>query len=425
MSKLFASIRKEVLLLVSDRVGLLLMFVMPLFLVFVITIIQDSAYKMVNENKIPLMIVNKDTGSEGKVLVQKLRASGLFEIDENTRLQEENLKSELLASGKLMAVLIPEGFSDALRYNAAEVSRTMMDDLGLEHSVKPGKKEGKPSISFYHDPVLQENYSQSVIGVIYQYISSLENGLVIDQLYEDMDFEVKPDKIKQKMFSERITIQRIVATSNKSTQLPNSTQHNVPAWTIFAMFFMVVSLGANIVKERVSGSFLRLRTMPTSFWIVIAGKMAVYLLVALLQVVLIFTVGVVVFPKIGLPVLTMPTQFLPFAVVVVLCSLSAVSYALLVGAWSKTQEQANGFGALSIIIFGVIGGIWVPTFVMPDYMRTIGNFSPLHWCLEGFYILFLKGGSWSELKNVLLFLGLFILICQFAAYLKLRIEKII
>jgi ABC-2 type transport system permease protein len=425
MYKIYSSIKKELLLLWSDKVGLVLMFVMPLFLVFVITIIQDSAYKMVNENKIPVVVVNKDKGSEGQKLVKLFKESGLFELDENTAMKEESLKAELLASGKLIAVLIPEGFTEALEYNAADVSSTMMEDLGLEHPKLEKGKSGSPAISFYHDPVLQENYSQSVMGIIYQYMSSLENGLVIDKLYEDMDFDVKPDKIKEKMFSQRIKVDRIVATSNDSNQLPNSTQHNVPAWTIFAMFFMVVSLGANIVKERVSGSFLRLRTMPTSFIIVISSKMAVYLVVALLQVVLIFSMGVTIFPRIGLPELTLPDRYLPFVSVVFLSSFAAVSYALMIGALAKTQEQANGFGALSIIIFGVIGGIWVPTFVMPDYMQFVSSFSPLHWCLEGFYVLFLKGGSWNELKNVLVFLGLFIAICQLAAYIKLKIEKII
>ncbi len=106
-------------------------------------------------------------------------------------------------------------------------------------------------------------------------------------------------------------------------------------------------------------------------------------------------------------------------------SMAAVSYALLIGSWAKTQEQANGFGAISIIIFGAIGGILVPTFVMPEFMQFASNFSPLHWCLEGFYILFLKGGSWHELRWVILFLGVFILICQLCTYIKLRIEKII
>jgi len=191
------------------------------------------------------------------------------------------------------------------------------------------------------------------------------------------------------------------------------------------MFFMVVSLGSNIVKERVNGSFLRLKTMPTSFMLVMFSKMSVYVLVAILQVILTFSMGIWILPRIGLPELTLPTDLIAFTLVVFMSSMAAVSYALMIGSIARTQEQANGFGAVSIIIFGAIGGILVPTFVMPSYMQMVSNFSPLHWCLEGFYILFLKGGSWQELRSVFLFLGIFILICQLCTYFKLKIEKII
>src|SRR5690606_5733176 len=116
---------------------------------------------------------------------------------------------------------------------------------------------------------------------------------------------------------------------------PNSTQHNVPAWTLFAMFFMVVSLGGNIVKERLNGSFLRLKTMPSSFMYVMSGKFIVYLLVAILQVFLTFTMGMIVLPQIGLPVLSLPEAFLPLLVMILLSGMSAVSYAMLIGSFAR------------------------------------------------------------------------------------------
>jgi len=97
----------------------------------------------------------------------------------------------------------------------------------------------------------------------------------------------------------------------------------------------------------------------------------------------------------------------------------------MVGSIAKTQEQSNGLGAVSVIIFAALGGIWVPVFIMPDYMQIISNFSPLQWCLEGFYILFLKGGDWYELNKIILTLLVFIIICQFVTYYKLKSEKII
>ncbi len=129
---------------------------------------------------------------------------------------------------------------------------------------------------------------------------------MIDRIYADMDLGAKSEKLNKKMIANRVKINQIVASNSNSMAVPNSTQHNVPAWTIFAMFFMVVSLGSNIVKERVNGSFLRLKTMPTSFMLVMFSKMAVYVIVAVLQVALTFSVGVWILPKIGLPELTIP-----------------------------------------------------------------------------------------------------------------------
>jgi ABC-2 type transport system permease protein len=425
MFKVYASVKKEFLLLINDKVGLALMFLMPLLLVFIITIIQDSVYKVVNENKIPLLVMNSDRGELGKKLTDVLTSSGLFEIDEVNGADAHVLKEELLARGKMTALHIPASFSAGLESNAGDVSRILMKDLGLESDSSSAETVSIPSITFYSDPVLQENYTYSVMGVIQSYLSVIENSLMIDNMYAEMDLGDKSGVLKERMIENRVKINKVVATNNKSMAVPNSTQHNVPAWTIFAMFFMVVSLGSNIVKERVNGSFLRLKTMPSSFMLVMFGKMSVYLAVAVVQVILTFSMGIWILPMLGLPKLTLPGNLPAFASVIFMSSMAAVSYALMIGSIAKTQEQANGFGAVSIIIFGAIGGILVPTFVMPSYMQMVSNFSPLHWCLEGFYILFLKGGSWAELWGVFVFLGIFILICQLCTYFKLKIEKII
>lgn len=425
MFKLYASLRKELLLLINDKVGLALMFLMPLLLVFIITIIQDSAYKMVNENQIPLLVVNHDRGKEGEKLVELLTKSGLFKIDSQNDIKQQSLKSELLSRGKMIALYIPATFSAGLESNAEDVSTILMDDLGLERDTTAREKVSMPRLSFYNDPVLQENYSYSVMSVIQSYMSVIENSLMIDRMYANMDIAERSAKLKDKMISNRVGIDQIVARNNNSTAIPNSTQHNVPAWTIFAMFFMVVSLGSNIVKERINGSFLRLKTMPTTFMVVMFSKMAIYVIVAALQVALTFSMGVWILPKLGLPKLSVPDNIVATIAVIFISSMAAVSYALMIGAFAKTEQQANGFGAISIIIFGAIGGILVPTFVMPGFMQFFSSFSPLHWCLEGFYVLFLKGGSWQDLRKVFAFLGIFIVFCQLGTYFKLRLERII
>lgn len=189
------------------------------------------------------------------------------------------------------------------------------------------------------------------------------------------------------------------------------------------MFFMVVSLGGNIVKERLNGSFVRLQLLPVSFRLVLFGKMLVYLFVALSQLLIIFLIGMFVFPLIGLPRLELPEHVSALIVVSLLSALAAVSYAMLVGTYAKTLEQANGFGAISILLFAAIGGIWVPSFVMPAYLQHLGQVSPLYWCLKGFYALFLQGGNWKALGSTLLFLTVFVAVCQLLVWVKLKTQR--
>src|SRR3990172_7074063 len=82
-----------------------------------------------------------------------------------------------------------------------------------------------------------------------------------------------------------------VARGNK-TVIPNSVQHNVPAWTLFAMFFIVIPFASSMIKEREDGSLSRLLTMPCSYGTIMVSKILVYLVVCFLQFVLIMLMGV-------------------------------------------------------------------------------------------------------------------------------------
>lgn len=425
MKKLRASIWKEILLVLHDKVGLLLMYLMPLLLVFIITIVQDSAFQIVNENKLTVLISNQDKGSLGDSLVKALVHSGSFDIKRKNSLSEAGVKRNTIDEDAMLGIYIPSNFSERLGDNANNISKLMLEQMGvIEKAPKMNPK--KQEIAIYFDPVVQENFRISVINGIQAITNGIENEEMVSKLFLEMGYDSIPKNIRQAIINRETKLKTANASLNSVAELiPNSSQHNVPAWSIFAMFFMVISLGGNIVKERLSGSFLRLQTIPQAFVLTLISKFLVYLFVALSQLLLLFLMGIYIFPHIGLPKLSMPNAFLPFLVVTLLSAVSAISYAVLVGTYAKTQEQANGFGAISIIIFAAIGGIWVPNFIMPDYMQTIGNISPLKWCLEGYYTLFLKNGAWSELIGTISFLFLFTVICQLLIFIKLRIQNYI
>jgi len=226
-----------------------------------------------------------------------------------------------------------------------------------------------------------------------------------------------PASLENEIVSNQAGIKEIAVSRNGSRNIPNASQHNIPAWTIFAMFFIVISLGSSVVREKLNGSFIRLKTLPTSYLVALLSKQITYLAVTLLQTVVIFSIGVWLFPLMGLPPLNIPADKLGLLVVTVICGWCAVSYAICIGVFAQTQEQANGFGAVSIVLLAAIGGILVPAFAMPASFQGIMKISPLHWCLEAFYGLFLEGGKLSDvILNILPLLGITLLIQVITLY---------
>jgi ABC-2 type transport system permease protein len=422
MRKFGATLIKELQLLVHDKVGLLLMYAMPVVLVFIITLVQDSAFKIVNNNQLEIIVANHDKGTLGDTLVKMLEKSGTFIVEKNNRLSEKALQQKGITDGKLASIYIPTHFSASIENNSGTVTKLILVEFGMsEDSVKLAENTTTTNIVVYFDPVLQENYQYTLKTNLQTLLSGMENQVLLRNLFKEMGYDAIPEHIASKMKGEQTAIVAKQASINgKTAVVPNATQHNVPAWSIFAMFFMVVSLGGNIVKERNSGSFVRLLTIPPSFSLTLISKMVLYLGVAISQLALLFAIGYWIFPLLKLPALQMPGSIFQLFVIALLSGMAAVSYAVLIGTYAKTQEQANGFGAISIVIFAAIGGIWVPTFVMPTYLQNIALTSPLHWCLEGFYALFLKNGDWNSLSFSIIFLSLFTIICQILSFAKLK-----
>src|SRR5674476_803925 len=101
------------------------------------------------------------------------------------------------------------------------------------------------------------------------------------------------------------------------------------------------------------------------------------------------------------------------------------SYAICIGVFAQTQEQANGFGAVSIVILAAIGGLMVPSFAMPESFKTVMKLSPLHWCLEAYYGLFLKGGKLKDVLVNVIPLLLITVFIQGIIFLGLKVKKLI
>jgi ABC-2 type transport system permease protein len=403
MYKLKATIIKDLRILTRDRVGLTLMFVMPVLLAILITAIQNSTFELVNNNKIPLILSNRDTGESSKQLASAIERIGMFEIiNVPASEQDEEIKKRMNSKDALVALIIPKEFSQQISQKAANIASQAVRNIDVNGDSAQHEDMAVGPLTLYYHPVLQQSFRQSIQGALRSTLQIVESRQIVRKLYSSLNNESIPDTLENQIIANRVPIDEVPVSRDGSRNIPNATQHNIPAWTIFAMFFVVISLGAAVVREKNSGSFTRLKTLPTSYLTALLSKQLTYLLVTFLQAVVIFSIGVWLFPLLGLSRLQLPADIGGLLVVTIICGWCAASYAIGIGVFAQTQEQANGFGAVSIVILAAIGGILVPSFAMPESLRFVMQISPLHWCLEAYYGLFLEGGNLKDiLMNIL------------------------
>jgi ABC-2 type transport system permease protein len=418
MHILKATIIKDLKILRRDRVGLFMMFFMPILLVVVITSVQNSTFELVNNNKISLVVYNKDQGPMGLQLIEGIRKIGLFKLQiADSSLNENNISAQMHSRDALVALEIPRGFTNIIQKKADEIASRALKDPDSVTIKNEMPAIVIDSLKMFYHPVMQASFRQSVEGAFRSAVQVIQGETIVKKLYEAVNQKEVPEDLEKQILFGQLPISEIPISRSGDRTIPNASQHNVPAWTIFAMFFIVISLGGVMVREKNSGSFIRLKTLPASYLNALFSKQIVYLGVTFSQAVVVFTIGNKLFPFIGLPALHIPNDIPGLLIVTLVVGYCAVSYAICVGVYANTAEQSNGFGAISILILAALGGLMVPSFAMPANLQKILQVSPLHWALEAYYGLFLEGGKLRDIwMNILSLIGITVLIQLFTLY---------
>jgi ABC transporter, permease protein len=416
------TIKKEITLIIRDLGGLIVLFLMPLLLILIVTFVQDGAYKAISKEKTSILLVDNDKGEISHKIKEILNNSDIFNIvtqQNNLPINEVQAQQKVLKGEYLMAIIIPENLSLIIKN---QVSNNVNNIINTFTGDKIQNIENKGVINneirLYFDPTLQISFKENIKINIDKIIYSIENQYIYEAFQQQL--EVENIELSQKIISFKEINPKV---NQEEEKLPNSVQHNVPAWALFAIFFIVIPLSSNIVKEKLQGTGLRVFRSPQPYSFFLLGKIITYLIISVLQFVLMLLVGLYFFPLLGLPALDISGKLLLLLFVAMASGLSAISIGILLGTVASTQEQSAPLGATLTVILAAIGGIWVPVFAMPHIMQIISKISPMHWALQAFYDILLRDGNFLLiLPKVSLLLG-FSIVCFLIAIYYEKIRK--
>lgn len=410
MKKLISLLYKDFLLLIRDRVGLIFLFLMPTILVVVMTGMQEGAVESTTKKSVPTIILNSDNDKIGDRVVEELSTNGIFNIvDADTSYTEKEIEQFVKNGTYKVGICILKGTTEKMEGNIQIfVDATL---VGLDASVAESKMS-PISIKIFIDPAIDNTFRTTLMYYLKNASDNIEKEMIYSRISEEVkDMGLLPTDDFNLSDIKAIDIEELSLANTTLKRKINVTDHNVPAWTLFAIFFIVISLSGNIIKEKEDGSYMRLMTMPCSYATYLISKVIVYVVVCLIQFLIILIVGRFLFPILDLPVFDTNGNLGYCLIIIFFSSIAAIGFGLLISTFASSHQQASIIGAVSVVLFSAIGGIWVPTFLMPKFLETISVISPLNWGIEAFYNIILREQNFMSILPECIWLLLFSFVC--------------
>ena len=384
---------KEFKVLLHDRGAFTGLFILPLAFILVMTTALSGAFNAGGgNNPIQVLVVNQDQGAiSGKVIADLRSTSGLALVEEQegqpiTRAMAENL---ITARKYSIALVFPANFSTAILKAASDPS-TVKAVVSFVVDPAVGSQLLAPVQGMVQGDIEREaSVAQAPIQAL-QGFNQLASAAPASQagLIHELGVRYTSLMTGSTATTEQnlgADTQVVTPASYTDVKTPTSAEQNVPGYTIYGVFFIITTISTSLFREKNEGTMRRLQAAPISRMALLAGKMLPYYLVNLMQIALMFAVGVAVF-HIGLG--AHPLALIPLSLAT---AATATGLGLLIASLGKTQEQVGSLSTVLSIVLSALGGMMVPVTVMPAFMQQLSRAIPHAWALTGFQDVIVRG----------------------------------
>lgn len=395
MTRLLALVTKELRVLARDRQGLAVLFLMPAVFILIMSLAMRDSFNERAALAVDFVYLDLDGGKEARSLGEKLDTLVSFRRVSPEQVKDEKALRELVRHETYkFALLVPKGFG-----------ATLGGGLGLGDE---DEEETPPSLKLFFAPSVVPQAKSLFQARVGEMLQRLRAETMLAALSE----EAEPGQLQALLDPSGVRIEEVFLYRGQAPErLPSAVQQNVPAWLVFAMFFVVIPLSTAFIVERQQGSLLRLRVMDISAFALIAGKIPAYYAINMMQMLVMLAVGAYLVPALGGDRLDLGTSPLGLFLIGSATSLAAIGFALVIATLARTSVQATTFGGVANLVLGAIGGIMVPKMVMSSSLREAAEFSPMSWGLEGFWDILLRQGGWRDVLPEVGMLTGFAVVC--------------
>jgi ABC-2 type transport system permease protein len=397
----FSIAYKDLQVLLKNRGAIIQLFLLPiLFTVIMSGALGSLGAKEEKDTRIPLAVVNLDSGDAGKKFLSGLEAAGGVRVENYDQAQAQ----ALLDDNKIMRILtIPANLSSSLAMNQPTTIQI------LNH--KDADIQETEAVRLIVEGVAMNMMLESQILFSLQQMSEMQataplafqEAFSSERLQEqaEMQFEEPHElvSVDQKIPAQKAQEERLAEAQ------PTMEDVAVPGFAVMFVFLTAQATALSIFTEKKVGSFRRLLAAPISKTTLLLGKMLPNVITGILQVVIIFAFGVWGMKALGLKPVSLGNDWLALVLTLLLLVMCSTSMGLVIAAITRTESQIGSLSTFLLWGLGFLGGCFMPLFLLERFLKQLPMVVPHYWAKRALESLMVRGLSLPDVGLELAALG--------------------
>ena len=358
MNRVFrALVANDLRLFFSDKRALVATMFVPIMLASFFAMIfggGDNSKKAT----IAVLVADADQSKVSRKIIEGLRTEGSFTL---TPTSEEAARAAVRIGKASVALVIPKDFG---KQSASAMFNPMAP---------------RPKLTFLYDPAHNADLQMA-------------RGLMTQQVMQVVSQEAFPNpEVTGMGLSNPCEMESEAVVAKKPNEPKDASGGKASATHVFigmgvqGLLFFAIDFAIGMVRDRRLGLWKRLRAAPISRLMLLGSRWISSTLIGLVVLSAVLAFGAMLY---GIRVNGSTVGFLLLAVA---SSLMVAAFGLLIAALGRTEGQCRAFAVPAVLTMSFLGGAWIPTFMMPAWVKPISQFLPTRWAVDGFDLVTWRG----------------------------------
>jgi ABC-2 type transport system permease protein len=356
-----AMIVKELKLIGKDKRSFFFLLLMPALFI----VMFHSVFGSAGVSGLSIHAIDQDGSEASRALLSQLGTMVEVELDDPSSLDEQIGK---IKQGQFAAVLvIPSGFASELQNGQ------------------------NASLKLYEDPA-----SQTALAPIHAVLGNLSDRYRELKISRALQAHGENEAQVGKTMASPIRIESVPTASDQIRYVDQV----VPGMTVMFVFFIMITMTRRFFEEKKTGLLARIRSTRIRPIEYLIGMWVPFVLTVIAQCAILFAFGHFVY---GLHVGDLS------ALALVVLGLSIAGTGIGLGMSLIVPGESAAMVITQLISMGgaMVGGLWFPTYMMPQLIQTIGHFTPQYWAQHSLLDIVAHGAHVSDVLGGVLVLLVF------------------